>query len=221
MGSSWRSQSARRKDGFRSVYRITGGHLQRQLLWLHQLGQYEQAVANGAIANTASGQYGDTDTVTDDVVVDGKIITAENYDSAALFGTIIAQQVIADAQDDAPDQGQPNQAPVAEDASWGLNENSLAGTYAGTVTAADPDAGQSLTYQITAGNTNNAFAIDPVTGVITVSNSAALDFETTPVFNLTIEVTDNGLPQLSDTATIQINLNDVWSTRCVGVCRWK
>lgn len=46
------------------------------------LGQYEQVVANGAIANTVSGQYGNTSTVADDVVVDGRIITAENYDSA-------------------------------------------------------------------------------------------------------------------------------------------
>ena len=48
-----------------------------------------------------------------------------------------------------------------------------------------------------------AFAIDPVTGAITVANPAALDFETTPVFNLTVQATDGTTP---DTAVITINL---------------
>ena len=34
-----------------------------------------------------------------------------------------------------------------------------------------------LTYQISSGNTNSAFAMDPATGLITVANPAALDFE--------------------------------------------
>lgn len=63
----------------------------------YQLGQYEQATDNGAIANTASGQYGNPETVTDDVVVDGKIITAENYDAALAFGHRIGQEVYAAA----------------------------------------------------------------------------------------------------------------------------
>lgn len=61
----------------------------------YQLSQYEQVVANGGIANTASGQYGNPATAADDVVVDGRIITAENWDSAALFGRVIAREVIA------------------------------------------------------------------------------------------------------------------------------
>ncbi|NIW77560.1 MAG: hypothetical protein GWN08_20320, partial [Gemmatimonadetes bacterium] len=71
------------------------------------------------------------------------------------------------------------------------------------------DLRQSLTYSITAGNTGGAFAIDAATGEITVANPAALDFETTPTFNLTVEVTDDGTPNLSDTATITIDLTDV------------
>lgn len=60
-----------------------------------QLGQYEQVVANGAIANRVSGQYGNPRTVADDVVVDGRIITAENYDAAVAFGKVLAAEVIA------------------------------------------------------------------------------------------------------------------------------
>ena len=64
----------------------------------------------------------------------------------------------------------------------------------GTVVASDPDAGDTLTYAITGGNTGGAFTINPSTGEITVNNSAALDFETTPSFNLTVAVTDSGTP---------------------------
>ena len=65
------------------------------------------------------------------------------------------------------------------------------------MTFTDPDAGQAHTFAITAGNTAGAFAIDPSTGQITVANSAALDFETTPSFSLTVQVTDDGSPALS------------------------
>ncbi|MEW4561086.1 DJ-1/PfpI family protein [Bremerella sp. JC770] len=41
----------------------------------------------------ASGSVGDPTTVADDVIVDGNIITAENYDSAAMFGQVIGELV--------------------------------------------------------------------------------------------------------------------------------
>ena len=66
---------------------------------------------------------------------------------------------------------------------------------------------QNLTYAITGGNTNGAFALDPVTGEITVANSTELDFENTPVFNLAVTVTDAG--GHSDNATITVDLNNL------------
>lgn len=60
-------------------------------------GQYDQVIDNGAIANPISGSIGNPNTAADDVWVDGKIITAENYDSASYFGQVIAEQVTADA----------------------------------------------------------------------------------------------------------------------------
>jgi putative intracellular protease/amidase len=68
-------------------------------------GQYDQVVANGGIANTTSGQRGDPTTVADDVIVDGRIITAENYDSARRFGQVIAQQVMAEVHPVAMNDG--------------------------------------------------------------------------------------------------------------------
>jgi VCBS repeat-containing protein len=103
-----------------------------------------------------------------------------------------------------------NDAPVVNDQTLGpLDESSALGTVVGTVAASDVDAGQSLSYAITAGNTGGTFAIDASTGEITVATPAALNFETTPTFNLTVQVTDDGTPSLSDTATVTINLNDL------------
>ncbi|MCA9140107.1 MAG: hypothetical protein KDB00_25215, partial [Planctomycetales bacterium] len=56
-----------------------------------------QIEANGAV-QVASGSVGDPTTVEDDVIVDGNIITAENYDSAYQFGAVVAKQVIAISQ---------------------------------------------------------------------------------------------------------------------------
>lgn len=103
-------------------------------------------------------------------------------------------------------RGGKNQAPVVNDQSFSVDENSANGTAVGTVIASDPN-GDALTYSITAGNTSGAFAIGAGTGAPTVANSPVLDFETAPVFSLTVRVADPA--GLSDTATVTVNLNDV------------
>ena len=92
-------------------------------------------------------------------------------------------------------------------ATFAVNENSPAGTVVGTVTFTDPDVGQTHTFAITAGNTGGAFAIDPSTGQITVAGG--INYEVTPSFSLTVQVTDGGSPNLSGTATITIGVIDV------------
>lgn len=49
---------------------------------------------NGAAAVFDGGRYGDTSTYADDVIVDGRIITAGNYDSAPLFGRTVANRIL-------------------------------------------------------------------------------------------------------------------------------
>ena len=104
-----------------------------------------------------------------------------------------------------------NEAPSANDATVSLDENSAVATVVHTVVAADPDSGinGTLSYVITGGNSLGAFVIDGGTGQIIVANTGVLDFETNPVFSLTVTVTDGGAPGLADTATITINLNDL------------
>jgi hypothetical protein len=74
--------------------------------------------------------------------------------------------------------------------------------------ATDPDATAVLqNWQITGGNTGDAFEIVAATGQIRVLTMAALDIETTPVFNLTVTVSDG--THTSAVETININLTDV------------
>ena len=64
-----------------------------------------------------------------------------------------------------------------------VREDAAVGAAVGTVTAT-PAGGGALTYLITAGNTGDAFAVDPATGALTVA--APLDYLTTASYTLTV-----------------------------------
>ena len=100
-----------------------------------------------------------------------------------------------------------NENPVVNDQLFGINENTPNGTSVGFIVASDVDAGDSVTYTVIGGTGSTAFSVNSATGEITVADVSQLDFESTPSFSLSVEVTDSG--GLTDTATITINLNDV------------
>ena len=102
-----------------------------------------------------------------------------------------------------------NEAPSMSAQTFAINENAANGTSVGTMVATNPDQGQTIVYSIQSGNTGSAFAINASTGVISVNNTAALNFETTPVFTLVIQALDNGIPALSASANAVINLSNV------------
>ncbi|WP_086597177.1 malectin domain-containing carbohydrate-binding protein [Hymenobacter crusticola] len=97
----------------------------------------------------------------------------------------------------------PNQAPVIANQSFSVAEGSVAGTLVGTVVASDPDAGQTLSYALVAGNTDGAFAF--VGNQLQVANAAAVRTAASP-FTLTVRVTDDGNPALSATATVTVTV---------------
>jgi hypothetical protein len=105
-----------------------------------------------------------------------------------------------------------DETPVVNDQIFSIAENSPNTTSVGFVVATDADdsaPNNTLSYLITGGTGQTAFAIDANTGEITVADSAQLDYETTTSFTLDIEVSDGGTPGLSDTAVITINLTNV------------
>ena len=67
---------------------------------------------------------------------------------------------------------------------FSVSEDASTGDTVGTVSATDPDEGDTVSYSITAGNGNGKFMIDGGTGEITVN--AALDYETTDEYGLTV-----------------------------------
>ena len=92
-----------------------------------------------------------------------------------------------------------------------ISENAAIGTVVGTVTATDADEPGSnnsmITYNITAGNTMDAFAISSSNGSISVAST--LDFEVVSNYILTVTGTDQGDPTMNGMATVNITIIDV------------
>ncbi|WP_277481372.1 malectin domain-containing carbohydrate-binding protein [Catalinimonas alkaloidigena] len=100
-----------------------------------------------------------------------------------------------------------NSPPVFVNASFEFNisENANIADEVGTVIAEDSDEGQTLSYSISAGNTNEVFAINNL-GIITLAG--ALEFATNSQYTLTINVTDDGEPTASASTDVIINVEE-------------
>lgn len=71
-------------------------------------------------------------------------------------------------------------------------------------TDADNNTNNAVTYFITGGNDGEAFTIDPISGLISVSSQ--LDYENTETYSLTIEAVDTGNDPRTATATAVITI---------------
>ena len=96
-----------------------------------------------------------------------------------------------------------NTAPILNDVTFAVTENSAANTTVGSVSATDAE-GDTLTYSIVAGSQAGNFAIDPTTGEIITT--VALDYEAIQQYILTVEVSDG---KLTSTAMVTVNVTDV------------
>ena len=86
-----------------------------------------------------------------------------------------------------------------------VSESAPAGDVVGSVAATDSDAGDELSYTITAGNAAGKFAIGSADGQVTVAG--ALDHETAASYTLTVQAGDgNGG---TDTATVVVTVTKV------------
>ncbi len=98
-----------------------------------------------------------------------------------------------------------NDKPNFVDQSFNVPENSPVGTPIGTLIATDTIEGP-LTYRVLTGNELSIVSLVDTSGVLSVNDSSAFDFETNPSFEFVIETSD-GL--LTDTATVSVFLLDV------------
>ena len=94
-------------------------------------------------------------------------------------------------------------------------ENITVGTPVLNINATDADVGTAgeITYSISTGNEENRFSIDTITGQLHVAGS--LDYETTPMYNLTVVAIDNGTPPSSSEVEVFVQLLDVNDNRPV------
>jgi|GEM_PF-2782861 len=95
-----------------------------------------------------------------------------------------------------------NEAPVVDNGTMGIDENSPNGSIVGTVASSDPE-GNITGFTI---DPDTVFSID-ASGQITVADQNQLDYETTTQYIVTVEATDSGA--LTDDATITIDVNNV------------
>ena len=152
---------------------------------------------DGAFAIDANGQI---------TVADGTLLDHETAPSRTLTVTVTDPGGLTDTATVTIGVTDANEAPTVADASFNIAENAGTNAVVGSVTASDPDAGDTVSYAITGGNTDGAFAID-ANGQITVADGTMLDHETAPSRTLTVTVTDAG--GLTDTATVTIGVTDV------------
>jgi hypothetical protein len=110
-----------------------------------------------------------------------------------------------------------NRPPIfsAPTASLSVRENSPIGTLVGTCAAADPDAGDTVSFQITGGNGEGAFSIDPATGVLRVAG--LIDFESRSSYQLQVVANDNGNPAAGSSRLVQIIVGNVIETNAEAV----
>ncbi len=96
-----------------------------------------------------------------------------------------------------------NEAPIIADQTIvivGIPEN---GTVVGTLSASDPDQGDTLTFVQQGGTGSDAFTVEATSGEVSVLDNTLLDFETSPSLTLEVLVLDSaGLS--SETAIVTI-----------------
>ena len=61
-------------------------------------------------------------------------------------------------------------------------------------------------YAISAGNAAAQFVVNPTSGQLSLSGAAALDYESTKSYSLTVNVTDNGTPSLSTEVSVTVSV---------------
>lgn len=120
-----------------------------------------------------------------------------------------------------------NDPPTFHDNRFSIDEDALSGSIVGTVAASDQDALNDDSSDPTAPNDaigidsgkftfaiadpvyGDMFAIDALSGLLTLTDAAALDFETAPDILLKIAATDQGLEPQTKLGQVRIKVRDV------------
>lgn len=97
-----------------------------------------------------------------------------------------------------------NNSPVIKDQQFSVQQNTFINNYIGKIAATDPDAGQSLKYEILSGNSSGIFTINTATGELKTLSSLVFKVSDTLTYVLTVKVSDNAPTPKSSLATITV-----------------
>ncbi|XP_074069877.1 protocadherin Fat 3-like [Macrotis lagotis] len=130
------------------------------------------------------------------------VVEAKDGGTPALSAVATVNINLTDVNDNAPKFNQEvYSAVISEDASIG---DSVIVLIAEDVDS--PPNGQ-IHFSIVSGDRDNEFAVDPVLGLVKVKKK--LDRERVSGYSLLIQATDSGIPAMSSTVTVNIDISDV------------
>ena len=95
---------------------------------------------------------------------------------------------------------------------FSVSESSVGGTILGLLSATDDDTANNANiggFSIIEGDSEGVFSLDPLSGILHLSNDTVLDREMVDRYNLVVIVSDNGSPALSSRANISITVSDI------------
>ena len=143
----------------------------------------------------------------DFIALDGTVAVSLDGGEASVSGGTLTWSVPAQpwqADDKLMLRIRQSGAPIFDEESYAfsIGEHAELAATVGTVSATDPQE-DSITYSITAGNGEGKFAIGSATGAIAMA--AALDFETTGSYSLTVQASDG---TNSATASVHVTVTD-------------
>lgn len=131
------------------------------------------------------------------------VVVARSEGAQSLYGYCEIYITLKDENDNAPRFTQQHYNAAV----W---EGKSKGTFVMQVTAHDADQGANsrVLYHIVDGNHDNAFIIEPAFSGI-VKTNIVLDREIREIYRLKVIATDEGVPQMTGTATISIHVVDI------------
>ncbi len=139
-------------------------------------------------------------------------VLATDMNSPAETNTLTLTVNVQDVNDNSPIFVTNADDPTLSTGTEMVDENAGQGHVVARVRAMDADGTDrynTVTYSITAGNPGNVFDIDPNSGVITVLDADALDYEDATFYALTITASDNQDGSIDAVEIITVNIGDV------------
>jgi hypothetical protein len=146
------------------------------------------------VANSSALNYEALSSRWDDPATIELFVTITNAANPSLNETLRTVVTVSDV----------NEAPTLAVESVRILEHTFIGTKILTVKTIDPDRFDRPAFSIAEGSAGGLFSIDPNTGTLSVA--ADIDVPASTVVNLTIQVADQGTPQLTATANFAITV---------------